>query len=291
MSLRLQRTLAAPAGIHGFGLFHGADAQLTFLPAPENHGIAFQRVDLPDAPRVPALIQYVLPTPRRTTIGRGNARVELVEHVLAALAGLRIDNCLVQLNSLEPPGLDGSAQGFVDVLTEAGIVTQTAPRRTLVIESTETISTPRGAGQILMAPAPEGEFSITFDLDYRDGPIGRQSCHVNCTPESFANELAFARTFVLWTEAEALRSKGIGARATVDNVILFGPRGPIGKPLHKPNECARHKTLDCVGDFALLGCDIVGRFHARQSGHSLNHDVVRRMDELLREGPRRRAAG
>jgi UDP-3-O-acyl N-acetylglucosamine deacetylase len=289
MLSRPQRTIRRSTEVRGFGLFGGADVTLRFLPAPEHHGIAFQRVDLADQPRIPALIQYVQPRPRRTVIGRGSATVEMIEHVMGALAGLWIDNCLVQLDAVEPPALDGSSDGFTAALLDAGITPQRALRRVCRIDFSETLTSPSRNGSIRLVPSTDERLSLTFDLDYRDAPIGRQSCRLDCTPDSFVRDLSFARTFVLWFEAEALRSKGLGRRATPDNVLLFGPHGPIDGVLRAPNECARHKALDCIGDFALLGCDIVGQIHAEQSGHDLNHDVVRRLDRILREEPQRAA--
>lgn len=299
MSPRFQRTIGRPTEVRGFGLFGGADVTLRFLPAPEHHGVAFQRIDLPDRPRIPALIEYIVPRPRRTAIGRGPAVVEMIEHVMAALAGLRVDNCLVQLDAVEPPAVDGSSAAFAAALLDAGIVEQRVPRRTCVIESPEDIRLTHKSGHVRLSPAQSDLSSgtrhdgltISFDLDYRDATIGRQSCRLNVTPEVFVRDLAFARTFVLWSEAEALRSKGLGRRATTDNIIVFGPRGPVEGTLRAKNECALHKALDCVGDLALLGCDIIGHVHAEQSGHELNHEVVRILDRRLRNIPPHRIAG
>jgi UDP-3-O-[3-hydroxymyristoyl] N-acetylglucosamine deacetylase/UDP-3-O-[3-hydroxymyristoyl] N-acetylglucosamine deacetylase/3-hydroxyacyl-[acyl-carrier-protein] dehydratase len=288
---RLQRTLARPAEVRGFGLFSGRDVSLRFLPAPEHHGIAFQRTDLPGKPRVPALIQYVESQPRRTVIARGAARVELIEHVMAALAGLRIDNCLVQIDAAECPGMDGSSEDFVAALLDGGMIEQNAPRRVLKIPHVSCVSLPGSAGRIALAPAVNERLEIAYELDYGHPAIGQQSCRLQSTPEAFVTELSFARTFVLESEVSALRAQGYGHRATTDNLLVFGENGPIDNEMYADNECARHKALDCVGDLALLGCDLIGEVHAMQSGHALNHEAVRRLDSERRSLATRRTAG
>lgn len=281
MTPRPQRTLERPARISGFGLFTGDDVTVQFLPAPEHHGLAFQRMDLPGAPRVPALIHYLEPGLRRTVLRRGPARVELVEHVLAALAGLQIDNCLIRMTASEPPAGNGSADHFVAALLGAGIREQRAPRRVCRVGKSDVVAAASG-GSIEVRPVAEPRLQLTYDLDYPGTPVGRQTCSVTVVPESFVAELAFARTFVFEHEVHMMRSQGFGLRATTDNLLVFGPEGPLHNALRSETECARHKALDCVGDFALLGCDIVGAVHCRQSGHALNHELVRRLDLYLR---------
>lgn len=277
MTPRPQRTIARPAAVNGFGLFGGQDVRLRFLPAPPNHGIAFQRMDLPARPRIPALIPYVQSRPRRTAIARGGAGVETIEHVLAALAGLQIDNCLVQLDAIEPPVGDGSSRHFTAALLEAGIEAQLVPRRVLRIEQPEVVRIPGATGEIHLSPAEDAALTLRCDIDYAGSSIGRQCCALTITPESFLSEVAAARTFILESEVEGLRAQGYGRRVTTDHVLVFGPTGPIDNSLRFENECARHKLLDCLGDLALLGCDIHGVVAAQQGGHALNQAVVRRL--------------
>lgn len=286
---RPQRTLARPAEVRGYGLFGGRAVVLRLLPAPEHHGIAFQRIDLPGAPRIPALVGYVQPRLRRTALVRGEAIVEVIEHVMAALGGLRIDNCLVQLDAPEPPGCDGSSEAFVSALIDAGIVEQRAPRRICRIEHQEVISNPAGGGFLEFAPASRDSLTITCEIDYPGTPIGAQSFRTEVTPEMFVTQVSFARTFVLEREVEGLRAQGLGLRATTDDLLVFGPDGPIDNELHAGNECARHKLLDCIGDFALLGCDLIGEIRAHQSGHALNHELVRRLSSSIQCAPLRHA--
>lgn len=277
MTFRLQRTLARPATVRGVGFLTGADVTLTFLPAAENTGIAFQRMDIAHSEPIPALLEFVVPRQRRTAISRLGATVEMTEHVMAALAGLQIDNCLVQLNAPEPPGGDGSSLHFVQALLDAEIVEQSAPRETIAV--TQEACVRPGAeqsAQVNAGPILRRSLVITYELDYGPrSPIKPQLLTFEFSPETFITNLAFARTFVLEAEAQALKAQGYGSRLTPRDLLIFGADGPIDNSLRCHDECVRHKILDCLGDFALLGCDIHGHFRAYRSGHSLNHDICR----------------
>jgi len=274
MFQRFQNTIARTVSVSGFGLFHGADVRLEFCPAPTDHGIVFERVDLKSPVQIPALIEYVTPQERCTVITHQGANVAVIEHVMAALAGLQVDNCLVRLNAPEPPIGDGSSSEFVNALQRAGIVQQDVQRQVLhVDELTVEIETDRVG--IAAQPCRSGGYQIGFILDYGRGPIPHQSLNLTITPESFVSELANCRTFVLEQEADALRAKGLALRATPQNALVFGKDGILGNSLRRPDECVRHKILDCVGDFALIGCDLVGRFTASRSGHRLNQEMIR----------------
>jgi UDP-3-O-acyl N-acetylglucosamine deacetylase len=280
MQLRRQRTIARPAEFHGFGFLTGADVTLRFLPADENTGIHFQRVDLPGTPPIPATLQSVLPRQRRTAISNGAATVELVEHVMAALAGLQIDNCLVQVNAPEAPGADGSSLGFVQVLLEAGIDEQTACRDVLVVCDPCTARGDDDRSEISAGPVFRRTLVISYELDYGPrSPIKPQLLTFEFSPEAFVTSLAFARTFILESEITALKSQGYGSRVTPADLLIFGPSGVIGNQQRAADECVRHKILDCIGDFALLGCDIHGHFRAYRSGHNLNHSICRLVAE------------
>ncbi len=201
---RPQRTIAREARVQGVSFLAGRDVQLRFLPAEAGAGVVFRRLDLPDQPTVPALVKYVIPRQRRTTIEHGPAVVEMVEHVMAALAGLRIDNCMVEIDGPETPGCDGSSRAFADAISGAGFLEQDASRETLVIDRPITV---REGDSILTAfPGDPGHLVLAYQLDY--GPrtsIGRQSFFVDVNPESFRDELAASRTFLLQAEADALR--------------------------------------------------------------------------------------
>ncbi|HUG90994.1 MAG TPA: UDP-3-O-acyl-N-acetylglucosamine deacetylase [Planctomycetaceae bacterium] len=277
-SLRRQRTLRQAAEVTGVGFLTGATVKLRFLPAPAGHGIVFQRTDqlgIGKSP-IPATIEFAVPRERRTAVEREGVAVEMTEHVLAALAGLRIDNCLVQLNAPEPPGCDGSSRAFVDALLEAGSVELDEPRPMLVVSrGLRAVDEKRGS-QVSARPITPPALVISYRLDYGpDSPIPPQKFTIEITPESFVAELAFARTFVLESEVKALKAQGYGRKTTARDLLVFGPQGPIDNTLRAANECARHKVLDCLGDFALLGCDLSGHLEARRSGHRLNRELVR----------------
>jgi UDP-3-O-[3-hydroxymyristoyl] N-acetylglucosamine deacetylase/3-hydroxyacyl-[acyl-carrier-protein] dehydratase len=272
-SLRNERTIARPVDLRGVSLLAGLDVRVRFLPAEEGNGVVFRRTDLVDRPTIPASIAHVVPRQRRTAIQSGGAVVEMVEHIMAALAGLHVDNCTVEIDGPETPGLGGSSLGFVEALKAAEIVEQSRRRECLVIDHPITV---REGNSLLTAhPGVDAGLVLSYQLDYgADSPIRRQSHFLSITPESFATELASSRTFLLDTEAEALRRAGIGKHVTERDLLIFGPDGPIDNSLRHDNECARHKMLDMVGDLALLGKDLVGHVVAHRSGHSLNAALV-----------------
>jgi UDP-3-O-[3-hydroxymyristoyl] N-acetylglucosamine deacetylase len=280
LSYRYQRTLAQPAEVCGAGLLTGAAIHLRFLPAPPATGLVFVRTDLRPPVFVPAQVGLVTGTQRRTTLGQAPAQIALVEHVLASLAGMRIDNCYIELDAVEPPGLDGSARGFVEALQAAGIVLQTARRATWTVDAPVVVSS--GGATLALHPSAEPRLRISYLLDYGLGsPISKQSHTAVLTPASFAADLADARTFVLECEALELRRQGIGTRTTAADLLVIGPHGPIDNKLRYADELARHKVLDIVGDLALFGHDLCGHVVAYRSGHPLNVELVRQLSERL----------
>lgn len=271
---RYQRTIARPVEVQGVGFLTGAAVQLRFQPAPASSGVVFVRADLQPATHIPARIDQVTGTQRRTTLGHAPHQVGLVEHVLAALAGLRIDNCLVFVNAPEPPGLDGSAHHFTEALRQAGVMLQPARRPIWGVEEAVTVS--RGGASLTLHPAAGDELKISYILDFGLGsPIGRQLHTQIITPERFANDLADCRTFILESEAAELRRQGLGARTTEADLLVFGRHGPLNNRVRHANEPARHKVLDLLGDLALLGVDLRGHLVAYRSGHPLNIELVR----------------
>jgi UDP-3-O-acyl-N-acetylglucosamine deacetylase len=192
---------------------------------------------------------------------------------LAALAGLRVDNCEVELDGPEPPGLDGSAAGFVEAITRAGTELQIARRP--VRAATAPVVVSAGGATIALHPAEEPGLRVTYHLDYGPvGPIPRQTFTTDLRPGPFAG-VAGCRTFVTAAEAEALRAAGVGRHLTAADLLVFGPRGPIGNRLRFADEPARHKVLDLVGDLALCGFDLAGHVVAYRSGHALNVELAR----------------
>lgn len=269
-----QQTVAKSVTVHGRGYLTGVDVDLTFHPADPDTGIVFVRSDLPGKPEIQAVIGSVIPRQRRTAIGAGDAVIEMIEHVMAALTGLGIDNCQVEMNAPETPGLDGSSQGYVDALIEAGSVAQDRPARVFVVRRPFTASF--GGMMISIVPSPTSDFQLTYTLDYNGVPsIGIQTQNFRLKPGSFAEELAPARTFVLEPEIQALHAAGIGRHCTSQDILVFGPDGPIDNPLHFPDEPVRHKMLDVIGDLSLLGRQIHGHVVAYKSGHNLNAELVK----------------
>ncbi len=279
---RPQRTIARSAEVRGISFLGGRDVRVEFRPAEAGSGIVFVRTDLEGTPSVPAHVRFTVPRQRRTTLERGLAIVEMVEHVMAALAGLRVDNCVVRVDGPETPGCDGSSLAFAEALLEASIVEQSAPRNTLVIDRAITV---RDGDAILTAHpgADNDRLVLSYHLDYgADSPIPRQSQFVDVTPESFRSELAPSRTFLLQGEADALRKAGIGSRTSERDLLIFGPSGVVGNELRFRDECVRHKILDLLGDLALVGMmDLAGHVVAHRSGHSLNATLAKKLLEAI----------
>lgn len=287
-ALRQQQTLARACRVVGFGYWSGRDVEVEFRPAPPHSGVVFVRSDYDPPRRISAQVRHRVEMPRRTTLADQGARVEMVEHVLAALYGLEIDNCEVWLNSPELPGLDGSCQRLVELFREAGIVPQPALRRRLRI--TEVTRVGDEESWVEARPAKHAGLSIRYRLDYGpNSPIGRETIELKLTPQTFCTELAPARTFLLAEEAQWLRQQGLGTRVTPQDLLVFGPEGPLDNELRMENECVRHKALDLIGDLALAGCELVGTIIAHRSGHRLNAELVRmllvegQIDEELRK--------
>ena len=254
--------------------------RVEFRPAAADAGVVFVRGDLAKPVRIQASVANRVETPRRTTLASGGATVEMVEHIMAALGGLQIDNCEVWSSAPEMPGLDGSSMPFVHALTTAGVVTQNAPRPTLVVREVTRLGD--GESWVEARPSSSQGMSLKFHLDYgAETAIGRQTITLPITPDSFRRELAPCRTFMLKSEADWMLAQGFGRRATVKDLLVFDDRGPMGNTLRFRDECVRHKALDLVGDLSLAGCDLMGHFIAYRSGHRLNAELVR---VLLAEG-------
>jgi UDP-3-O-[3-hydroxymyristoyl] N-acetylglucosamine deacetylase/3-hydroxyacyl-[acyl-carrier-protein] dehydratase len=280
---RPQRTIDRSAEVRGVSFLSGLDVTLRFLPAGPGAGVTFLRTDLPGRPTIPALVAHVVPRQRRTTIQRGEAVVEMVEHVMAALAGLQVDNCLVEIDGPETPGCDGSSREFAQAIARAGISEQGVAREVLVVDRPVTVR--EGNSAVAAFPGDGGSLNLSYQLDYGPkSPIRRQGFFVEVRSDSFLDEVASSRTFLLQAEADALRQAGIGSRTTERDLLIFGPDGVIGNELRFFDECARHKTLDLLGDLALIGKDLVGHVVAHRSGHTLNAELAR---ELLKLGDRR----
>lgn len=265
----------------------GARITLRFCPAAPDSGVAFLRTDIPGAAPIPARVESVTGTARRTTLGSGPNQVTLVEHVLAALAGTRVDNCLVELNGPEPPGLDGSAEGYVDTLLAAGTGLQPTRRPRLAV--TEPVTVAQGGATLSIYPREGDDLIISYLLDYGPfSPIPPQSVTQLITPDTFRQDLARCRTYVLEHEAIELQRQGVGRHLSPSEVCVFGAKGLIDNRLRFPDEPARHKVLDLVGDLALCGFDLVGHVVAYRSGHPLNVELARALTRVAQRDLARR---
>jgi UDP-3-O-acyl N-acetylglucosamine deacetylase len=287
---RHQRTLAAEATVEGVGFVTGACVRVRFRPAPPETGLVFCRTDRPASPPLPALAASVTDTRRRTTLGPAASGVTLVEHLLAALAGLRIDNCRIELDGPEPPGLDGSAAGFVTAILNARTVVQAARRPVRAVAAPVVLSA--GGATVAIHPVDHPGLRISYHLDYGTiGPIPRQTFTLDARPADFAHEVAPCRTFVTAAEAESLRAQGVGKHLTAANLLVFGHRGPIDNRLRFADEPARHKVLDLIGDLALCGFDLAGHVVAYRSGHALNVALARELAARAANAASSQAAG
>lgn len=273
-SLRPQQTLAQVAKFSGFGYWSGKDVHVELRPAPVDAGLQFIRADLSPQIRIAADARNRLEAPRRTTLASGTSQVEMVEHILAALYGLGVDNCEIWVDQPEMPGCDGSSQAIVEAIDAAGIVQQDAPAKRIVIAEATRVGDDES--WVEARPHKHNCLSVRYRLDYGpECPIGRETIDLKINPQNFRDELATARTFLLEEEATWLRSRGLGTRVTNQDLLIFGPTGLIDNTLRFENECVRHKALDLVGDLALAGCEIVGQVIAHRSGHRLNAELVR----------------
>lgn len=289
-SSRNQQTIGRSVSVSGFGYWSGLDIEIEFRPAPVDHGWAFVRTDLPNQPKIQVHANNRVDALRRTTLEANSASVEMIEHICAALMGLQIDNCEIRVDRAEMPGSDGSSWEFVGALLEAGVVKQAQPRNVLTIH--ETVRVGDAKCWIEARPDSTPGLTVSYELNYENcAAIGHQFFELTLTPNRFVKELAPARTFLLEHEAQWLRQQGLGARVSYQQLLVFGPEGPIDNQLRFEDECVRHKALDVVGDLALAGCDIQGRIIACRSGHQLNAELVQALlDSAASRASRRRSA-
>ncbi|MDR1924046.1 MAG: UDP-3-O-acyl-N-acetylglucosamine deacetylase [Planctomycetaceae bacterium] len=275
-SFRLQNTLARRVQLSGFGFWSGADVVVEFCPAGVGDGVYFVRTDLAGEPRIPALVQYREEKPRQTSLVNGQARVDMVEHVLAAVRGMGIDNCEIRTNRPEMPGFDGSSERFFVALNDAGLVTQPAVRNVRLV--TRSFKVGDKEHWINVMPCRNGGSEYKFTLVPSEGyPQKQQDYSFRYAKETFQQEVMDARTFLNKCEADYLLSSGLCQRVTPRDVLVLTPEGPIDNKYRYENECARHKVLDMIGDFSLVDCDWVGMFESYRGGHSLNAECVRQL--------------
>jgi UDP-3-O-[3-hydroxymyristoyl] N-acetylglucosamine deacetylase/3-hydroxyacyl-[acyl-carrier-protein] dehydratase len=276
-----QRTIGRDVTLDGVGVHSGVSARITFKPAPPGAGIRFRRVDLAGAPEVPAELSHVAGTDLGTSIGSGDVKVLTVEHVLAALAGAGVDNVTVDLSGPEPPIRDGSFRDYLEALEEAGRVEQGQPAA--VITLSEPVTARGSSGESYVAtPADSLRISATIDFEHR--AIGRLFGSFEITRESFAKDLAPARTFGFKTDAEALHARGLALGASLDNTVVLDEQGVLNQPLRFPDEFLRHKVGDILGDLALLGSRVHAHVVAERPSHTGNIALARAIRTHARRG-------
>lgn len=277
--MSFQTTIARTVRCSGIGVHRGLKASLTLRPAPCGHGIVFRRTDLDGDGDIPARGDLVTDTRLETRLeNAAGAGIAVVEHLLAAVAGMEIDNLLIEVDGPEVPIMDGSSSVFCELLREAGMRPLAVPRRRIRI--LETVEVRDGAKWARLSPIPGRFLSVRARIDFPTAAIGEQTVALRFSPGVFAREIAFARTFGFLHEVDYLRSRGLARGGSLDNAVvidgdcIMNPEG-----LRAEDEFVRHKVLDAVGDLALVGGPIAGAYEANQPGHALNNQLVRRLLE------------
>lgn len=279
-----QHTIASAFELEGPGLHEGRNARVRVKPGEPHSGFVFVRTDLPDQPKVAARVENICTAPRRTLLKQDNAEVHTTEHLLAGLWGCGVDNAIIELDGPEPPAGDGSAKIFAEQVMDAGVVAQDAARRTLRL--TDTIAVGSGVSSMTASPCQHTEFEYLLDYGVPELPL--QHATFSWAPDSFATEIAGARTFCLKSEADALRASGIGKGANTQNTLVVSAEGVVDNELRWSNEYARHKLLDVIGDLALAGIRVQGRFTCVRSGHTLNQEMAHRLQDAFEQQSLRR---
>jgi UDP-3-O-[3-hydroxymyristoyl] N-acetylglucosamine deacetylase/3-hydroxyacyl-[acyl-carrier-protein] dehydratase len=303
--LEKQQTIKTEVTLSGVGLHTGNKSNMTFKPAPENYGVKFKRIDMPNSPEIPADIDHVIDISRGTTIALDGAEVHTVEHVLASIMGCEIDNIIVELDSNEPPIMDGSAKDYVETLKKAGITAQDAKRDYLVIEDTVHYQDEKNNVDIVALPLKD-DFRISVMIDYNNPALGVQHTGLFNLENEFEKEFAPSRTFCFLSEVEYLREQGlikggdlnnaivivdkdaseeelsgIEKKLGIEESIILGSNGIVNnKTLRFKNEPARHKLLDLIGDLALIGAPIKGQILAARPGHKSNVEFTKMLRKL-----------
>jgi len=278
--LSRQRTIKTAVTIEGKGLFSGENCRLRFCPAEANEGVTFVRTDLPSPVRIGAEIDNVARRARRSSLMNGEVTVETVEHVLAAVYGLGIDNLTIEVSAPEIPAPSASSLPFVQALQKADTIEQDTEQKIYVIDEPAAVS--EGDAMLAALPGPTDCLDILFDMDYSNMPsVGRQVLGFRLGKDDLAREIAPARTFLMEDEAREFQARGMGKHLTPQDLLVMTPSGPLDNELQRPDENVRHKICDLIGDLALFARRLCGRIVAYKSGHSLNHSLVRKLTEQM----------
>jgi len=268
-----QTTLAKPINISGVGLHTGVEVNMTLRPAPENTGYIFVRTDL-DNFEIPASVEYISHCSYATTLMRRGVVLSTCEHLLSALRGAGVDNCFIDLDSIEIPIMDGSSEDFIELIAKAGVTEQHSPRH--VFRILERVEFEQGDRKMSIEPAKNYEIDCVIDFPHPF--IERQSLHFVFKNGSFGKEIASARTFGFTHEIDMLRKANLALGGSLDNAIVLTPDGMLNEtPLRFDDEFVRHKILDIIGDFALLGMPIEGKITAEKSGHSVHASLMSKL--------------
>ncbi len=269
--MRQQQTLTKSAFLSGIGLHSGSLTSIAIHPAPVNTGVIFVKHVGNQIASCPATIQQLGQTDHCTTLQSGDFLIQTVEHVLAALAGLEIDNAYVEIQGHEIPAADGSATPFVEILQDCGILPQKEARSYIKIIQPIQVED----GQRSIAVLPSALPRISYFIDFPHPMIRQQDYQHSATPQEFIKNIAAARTFAFRQEIEFLWSRGLGLGGSLNNTIVFSESGLVNEDeLRFPNECVRHKVLDLIGDLSLIGFPIIGHFQAKRTGHLLHTQLV-----------------
>lgn len=274
-----QKTFSRDASFEGRGLFSGESARLTFSPAGPDSGITFVREQDGKLATIPAIVGNVLKRPRRTCLRNGTLFVETVEHCMAALVGMGIDNAVVRVaggNVGELPGGDGSSRPFVEAVQQAGVVVQDAPLDPLIIR--KPVQVTFDGATLAALPGPTDRLEVIYEFE-APPPVGRQTVSFRLGDDDFVHNLAPARTFIWESEAKEMQARGLGKHLTPKELLVISPTGPVDNAFRFADECGRHKVLDLIGDLFLVGRPIRGRIVAHKSGHHLNHLLARKLIE------------
>ena len=268
-----QKTISQPVATSGIGLHTAVDVNLRLKPAPENTGYIFVRTDL-DNFEIPASAEYISHCSYATTLLRRGVILSTTEHLLAALRGAGVDNCFLEIDNLEVPIMDGSSENFLEMIEQAGTIEQNAPRRFLKIKDKVVFE----QGDRKMSVEPCENYEIECLIDFSHPFINRQTFNFTLSNGSFGREIASARTFGFSHEIEMLRKANLTLGGSLENAIVLTPDGMLNEnPLRFADEFVRHKILDIVGDFALLGMPILGKIKAEKSGHSVHASLMSKL--------------
>ncbi|MBT8274728.1 MAG: bifunctional UDP-3-O-[3-hydroxymyristoyl] N-acetylglucosamine deacetylase/3-hydroxyacyl-ACP dehydratase [Bacteroidia bacterium] len=299
-----QRTIGKEVSLTGVGLHTGKEVTITFKPAPENYGYAFVRVDLEGNPVIEADANFVVNTQRGTNLEKRGVKIQTSEHVLAALVGMEVDNCIVELNASEPPIMDGSSKFFVEAIEKAGLVEQDAPREEYIVKEVISYMDEESGSEITIIPSEE--YQVTTMVDFGTKVLGTQNASLKHLSD-FKDEISDARTFSFLHEIEMLLENGLIKGGDLNNAIVYvdkelspetmeklreafkkdeisvKPNGILDNlTLHYPNEAARHKLLDVVGDLALVGTRIRGKVIANKPGHHVNTQFAKKLSKMIK---------